>query len=92
MDKYLTYTKVAFALHHLMSIPDCLFIATNTDETLPTDFGVLPGKFVCLFVKSLFSRMRKRLDCKDAGDLLWKTANRLWETADEFSRFSHRRV
>jgi len=43
MDRYLNYTKIAFALHHLNTFTDCLFIATNTDEVLPCNGFLLPG-------------------------------------------------
>jgi len=42
-DSALTYLKIAFANHQLMRNPHCLLIATNTDSTLPTSLGLVPG-------------------------------------------------
>lgn len=44
LDTKITYTKVAFALLHLQSNPDCVFVATNSDNTFPSHGGrILPG-------------------------------------------------
>jgi len=44
LDTKITYTKVAFALLHLQSDPNCLFVATNPDNTFPSAGGrILPG-------------------------------------------------
>lgn len=44
LDTKITYSKVAFALLHLQSNPECLFVATNPDNTFPAGGGrILPG-------------------------------------------------
>lgn len=44
LDTKITYTKVAFALLHLQANPECLFVATNPDNTFPSHGGrILPG-------------------------------------------------
>jgi phosphoglycolate/pyridoxal phosphate phosphatase family enzyme len=44
LDTKITYSKVAFALLHLQSNPDCHFVATNPDNTFPSGGGrILPG-------------------------------------------------
>eukprot|EP01125_Pyxidicula_operculata_P001226 TRINITY_DN11156_c0_g1_i1.p1 TRINITY_DN11156_c0_g1~~TRINITY_DN11156_c0_g1_i1.p1 ORF type:complete len:304 (-),score=50.40 TRINITY_DN11156_c0_g1_i1:24-935(-) len=42
LDTQVNYTKLAFANFHLLNNPDCLFLATNTDPTLPAEI-VVPG-------------------------------------------------
>jgi 4-nitrophenyl phosphatase len=42
-DSTLSYAKLAFANHQLEKNPECLFIATNIDSTLPTPKGLVPG-------------------------------------------------
>lgn len=47
-----------FALRHLQSVPDCLFIATNTDDTLPVEGGLeLPGGGSIVAMVQCCSRM-----------------------------------
>lgn len=43
LDRTICYPKMAFARHQLVNNPDCIFVATNPDETLPTEIGELPG-------------------------------------------------
>eukprot|EP01126_Amoeba_proteus_P063781 TRINITY_DN8827_c0_g1_i9.p1 TRINITY_DN8827_c0_g1~~TRINITY_DN8827_c0_g1_i9.p1 ORF type:complete len:208 (-),score=41.21 TRINITY_DN8827_c0_g1_i9:36-659(-) len=44
LDRSFTYTKIAFANYHLRQNKDCLFIATNDDQTYPSaSNGDIPG-------------------------------------------------
>lgn len=44
LDTKITYSKVAFALLHLQSNPNCVFVATNPDNTYPGgNDRILPG-------------------------------------------------
>lgn len=44
LDTAVNYTKISKALQYLTRVPDCLFIATNTDPTYPAEAGrLLPG-------------------------------------------------
>ncbi|KAJ1677245.1 hypothetical protein EV182_006567 [Spiromyces aspiralis] len=43
LDLQINYRKLARAHVYLSKIPGCLFVATNTDTTLPMDNNVLPG-------------------------------------------------
>jgi phosphoglycolate/pyridoxal phosphate phosphatase family enzyme len=44
LDFSITYLKVAFALRQLQNNPECLFVATNMDDTLPCENSIeLPG-------------------------------------------------
>lgn len=48
IDDRLTYSKISYAASLLQKNPDCLFIATNRDETLPTPGLTLPGAGACV--------------------------------------------
>ena len=50
-DSSFSNYKLAYANACLNYIPDCLFIATNTDSTYPSTFGPIPGSGC--FVKAL---------------------------------------
>lgn len=44
LDTKFTYSKAAYALLHLQSSTDCIFVATNPDNTYPAAGGrILPG-------------------------------------------------
>jgi len=56
LDTHMNYYKLAYANFCLQRIQDCLFIATNTDSTLPAKHGVmLPGGGTMVAALSLAS-------------------------------------
>lgn len=45
LDRSITYAKAAFASYHLQADPNCLFVATNDDQTYPSGVkGNVPGE------------------------------------------------
>ena len=62
LDQHISYKKLAKALMYLRS-PDVLFIATNTDSTLPIHGTLFPGAGMTTTVPLEFASKRKATTC-----------------------------
>lgn len=59
LDRTITYSKVAFATYHLLNNPECLFVATNDDQTYPSGVkGNVPGRIEIVSCAYLFRGRR----------------------------------
>lgn len=63
LDQHITYKKFSKALTYLRQSPDVLFLATNTDSTLPVNGTLFPGAGTTTTIPLQFASQRQAMIC-----------------------------